>query len=199
MANSAYHVKFRDRLQASSGSAVMMLITVFAMSLLTQVTAQAAVYKWIDKQGRVHYSDTPREDASVVTPAANTENRIALPQQAQRESLSPAITATQYQLTITTPEPEATIRNNKGDFTVQVAITPSPPTSTRFQLLLDNKLLLPPQRSPLFQLRNVDRGAHQIQVQSLLPDGRILANSASHTVFLHRAIHRPPKKPQPRQ
>jgi hypothetical protein len=49
----------------------------------------AGIYKWVDEHGRVHYSDTPRENATAVTvdpapagaPAANSGERLRAQQQ----------------------------------------------------------------------------------------------------------------------
>jgi len=52
----------------------MRLALIFSLLLFT-VLSQAAVYKWIDKDGKVHYSDKPIENSDVVEFKSNTQNQ----------------------------------------------------------------------------------------------------------------------------
>ena len=164
--------------------------------LLLSTHVGAAVYKWVDEQGTVHYSDTPVEGAQQIELKDNTHNTVVLPKPIDR-AISGETEAVQYQLTITTPEPEATVRNNNGDFTVSAMMLPEAPKGSRFQLLLDGKTVGSPQGNPVFQLRGIDRGEHQISVQAINAQGLTLAETEPRVIFLHRATYKPPR-PQPR-
>ena len=55
------------------------------------------------------------------------------------------------------------------------------------QLLFNGKRDTPPQSSGTFVMRNVDRGAHTIQVQLFDESGKAVASSEQITFFMHRA------------
>lgn len=49
-----------------------------AMLLTMSAAASAEVYRWVDGQGRVYYSDRPAENAQLVTIASRRTNREAV-------------------------------------------------------------------------------------------------------------------------
>lgn len=165
--------------------------------LLLAFHAQAVVYKWVDENGNVHYSDTPVEGAIEVELKENTHNNVVLPPAPKLNPTTPEAVNVSYSMQIESPAAEATVRNNNGDFTVSASISPKPPLTTRYQLLLDGSPHGTPQDGPWFQLRGIDRGEHSIQVQALNGSGKVLATTASRIIYLHRAIARAPR-PQPR-
>lgn len=56
----------------------MRLFTLISLVLLS-LFAQATVYKWVDKDGKVHYSDEPHPNAEIVELKEKTLNQITLP------------------------------------------------------------------------------------------------------------------------
>ncbi|MCL2915286.1 DUF4124 domain-containing protein [Shewanella corallii] len=164
--------------------------------LLLSTPVGAAVYKWVDEHGNVHYSDTPVEGAQQIELKDNTHNTVVLPKPI-RISEPTEVEAVQYQLQISTPEQEATVRNNNGDFSVSAMMTPEAPNGSRFQLMLDGKEWGSPRARPVFQLRGIDRGEHTIAVKALNAQGQTLTETEPRVIFLHRATYKPPR-PQPR-
>jgi len=57
--------------------------------LLTAPPATAEIYRWVDAQGRVHYSDKPHEGADevVIKPAAPTDPEVVERQRHQQQLL----------------------------------------------------------------------------------------------------------------
>lgn len=52
----------------------ILILTLFLFLLLTAVNSPAAIYKWVDKNGSVHFTDTPPPDdveSKVVNPEPN--------------------------------------------------------------------------------------------------------------------------------
>lgn len=170
----------------------------YPLLLMLLITTQAAakVYKWVDEQGKVHYSDTPIEGAEVVKLKSHTHNKMVLPKAINR-SVTQQPEAIQYQLQIDSPSSEATIRDNNGDFTVTASMTPPPPFGSKFKLILDGQPWGVAQTDSLFQLKQIDRGEHSIAVQAIAANGKVLATTPSRVIYLHRAITRVPR-PQPR-
>lgn len=89
-----------------------------------------------------------------------------------------------YQLTIVSPAPEATVRNNLGELTVRGRLTPQ--SSGIFDLYLNGQKI----RSnpiPSFTLTGIDRGAHSLEIKFTNKSGKILASTPLQTVYLHKA------------
>ncbi|WP_244859090.1 DUF4124 domain-containing protein [Shewanella dokdonensis] len=89
---------------------------------LWSVAAQATVYKWVDKDGNIHYSDQPHADAQQVQLRENTSNQVSMPPvkpiSVANDSEETTEQKTRYQVSIVSPHHEETIRDNAGDFTV---------------------------------------------------------------------------------
>ena len=70
------------------------ILSVLGLSVLCVVSsaaAQGSIYKWVDAQGRIHYSDTPIDHAESVDDALPPAANFATP----AEPESPATTATE--------------------------------------------------------------------------------------------------------
>ncbi|MGI2261096.1 DUF4124 domain-containing protein [Shewanella sp. GXUN23E] len=169
-----------------------LLLTLALLSL----PLQASVYRWVDEQGVVHYSDTPVEGAVIIELKENTHNKMVLPN--LPDTPQEQADAVGYQLQITEPEQEATIRDNNGDFNVLAAITPQPPEGTRYQLLLDGQAWGTAQPRPVFQLTGIDRGEHTLSIKAYSAAGKLLASTPERIIYLHQAFVRPTSRPQPR-
>ncbi|NMH67168.1 DUF4124 domain-containing protein [Shewanella salipaludis] len=163
---------------------------IFLGLMFVACLAQATVYKWVDKDGKVHYSDEPKANAQVLELKENTQNAIALPSPAPdagRRSATAMPDEIHYQLNIASPAEEATIRNNNGDFELRVEVTPELAGQHLLALFMDGKLQGEPQRQSLFSLKNIDRGAHSLQVRVVTQNGKVLASSSPRKIFLHQA------------
>jgi len=155
------------------------------MSVKAQV-----VFKTVKADGSVVYSDLRTEGAvpvnlssmnTVVVPALNN----ALGQKTSRNNpikkLRPQV---QYLVSIRSPAAEQTLRDNSGAVTISADVLPK--KSGQFQLLINNQVVKTQSKSQ-FQLENVNRGAHIIQVNFLDNSGKILASSKPQTFYLQKA------------
>lgn len=158
---------------------------------LSCFAVQAEVYKWIDENGKVHYSDEPKNGAKVVKLKEKTQNQITLPPpvalNVNTDSDKAKAENYNYQLNIQSPEQDATIRNNQGKITVISQIEPKLMKSHFLVLFMDDIRVSEPQTKGIFQLDNIDRGAHILMVKAIDQNGKVLASSQSKQVFLHRA------------
>ncbi|MCZ4337970.1 DUF4124 domain-containing protein [Shewanella colwelliana] len=164
--------------------------------------AHGAIYKWVDKDGKVHYSDSPVENAQAVEFKSNTENQIKLPPPVVIDSgVKDNETEPQgdlYQMRITSPSAEETIRDNNGNITIIGSISPDLAKSHVLVLVMDGKVTGPAQYSPIFSLENVDRGEHTFEIKALAHNGKQLASTPPRTIFLHRATVNARPRPTPR-
>ncbi len=158
--------------------------------LLLSMVAQATVYKWVDKEGKVHYSDEPQPNAEVVTLKEKTLNQLTSPALATDSANAPVIEEIKYQVVITSPEEEATLRDNNGDFEVSATVFPELKSQYLMRLSLDGQLVAPPQASNVFKLTGIDRGEHIIVIDAMTQNGKVLASSPPRKIFLHQAAKR---------
>ena len=157
--------------------------------LLQAPPGGAVVYKWVQPDGTVVYSDTPPPggggEASlpelVTVPATPVpEPEPAPPPAAQRRP--------DYRVRIVQPPDDAALRENTGRVVVRVAVEPPlrPDRGHRLVLLLDGRPLDPPLKGTQVALENVDRGTHTLAAQVVDERGRVLASSPPVTFHLHR-------------
>ncbi len=159
--------------------------------MLFSMLAQAVVYKWVDKDGKVHYSDEPQPDAKIVELKDKTLNQITLPQpKTDMDDASQAIESIKYQVNITAPNEEETVRDNNGDFEVVATITPELKGQYLMAIKLDGKPIGQPQIGNVFQLKNIDRGQHTLVVDAMTQNGKVFASSPPRKIFLHQATKR---------
>lgn len=163
----------------------------FLLTCLVMVCtmAQATVYKWVDENGNVHYSDEPTKNAEVVELKENTHNKIIIPRAISSSSASDnqGEDAIEYKVSITSPSEEDTIRDNDGKISISARITPEAPKSALYTLYMDGNKIGDAQRSSIFQLEDINRGEHRFVVKMITQVGKVLASSSPRTVFLHRA------------
>lgn len=98
---------------------------------------------------------------------------------------SAASAATSYQVTISSPQDNASIRDNAGDLTIVGAVQPALADGDRFRLLLDGRDM-GTNRDGAFALSSLDRGEHHARIQVIDADGKVLASSKPVTLYLLR-------------
>jgi hypothetical protein len=146
------------------------------------------VYKTVKADGSVVYTDTPTDSSTPVTLSAVNNVVPALSQ--PNLQINPATQAKprkvtkNYVVSVTSPAPAAHIRNNLGQVTIAASVNPK--GAGQFQLVLNGQVNIT-QASHLFELENIDRGAHTIKVNYVDNSGKILASSDSQTFYLHKA------------
>lgn len=158
----------------------------FCMLILVSYCAQGNIYKEVDKNGKVYFSDTQTTDAKKHVLNNNTNNQVHFPQIST--VVKNKIDEISYTLTINSPKNKQTIRNNNGNITVYGEITPKTSKKVSFELLLDGQPINKIQTSAIFHLTNIDRGAHTLQLKAFINHDSLLATSATNTFYLHRAI-----------
>ena len=163
----------------------------------------AAVYKSVDAEGNVVYTDEPGADAKPVDlPPLST-----VPAPKYDPDLLKSITsddkAEAYKsITIVSPIADETLRDNTGAVSVSVSSEPvlNKAAGHRFKYYLDGKAPDEPTASDRTSFINVDRGAHDVAVAVVDVSGKELIKSNSVRFYLHRqSVNFPagPGKPTP--
>jgi hypothetical protein len=155
--------------------------------LILSTNCLATVYRWVDENGKVHYSDEPKANAEVIEINEETQNSIAIKTPPKATIAPKEDTQISYKISIVSPQEEATIRDNNGEFTVNVSVSPQLPRGVKMILLVDGVAALEPQTSPIFKLTGIYRGEHNLVVNVVTQNGKVLASSSPRKIFLHQA------------
>lgn len=143
------------------------------------------VYVWVDENGKVVYSDTPRPGAEVVE--VKEKNIISSNIDTSILDIKPKVLEDKFDVEITQPKNNQTIRDNTGSVLVQGRIKPVFKQGFKIRLLFDNKPYGSPQSYALFRMSNIDRGEHILQFELLNNTGKVIASSSPVTFYMHRA------------
>ncbi len=179
------------------------LLLLFFCTLLG-MTASAQVYRVVDEDGNVTYTDQPPADAE---PVDIREPNISAPPSAEAfpapppEQISDEGASSGYKVAITAPANETIIPRGPGNFSVSASVTPALGRDHMLQLLLDGEPRQEPQTGTSWALTNVFRGEHNLTVAVVDKEGKRLSTSAPVKVFVFRPSsnfknNRP--RPQPR-
>lgn len=154
---------------------------------LTQL-ASAEVYRSVDKDGNVVFSDEASPDAeTVIIPEVQT---IPPPKVGGRYEAPPPKEEFYRELLVTSPAHDSTIRDNTGNISVGVSVDPSLQGGHQLVLYMDGQEVSSG-RQLSFTLNNVDRGTHQLRAVIKDAKGRIVKSSKSSSFHLHRHFKRP--------
>jgi len=156
-----------------------LIVLVFVM--LTVGIGHAAVYKYINKQGKTAYSDIPVAGAEkVVVPPVMTYKAPVI-QQTTQTIKSPSSQVAYQHLRITQPSDQATVRNNQGQVTVKYAIEPSLQKGDRLMLLVDGV------SQESLSIDGLSRGQHSLALEVLSANNELKIGSATTTFYLQHA------------
>ncbi|GIU30027.1 DUF4124 domain-containing protein [Shewanella schlegeliana] len=179
-----------------------MRIGLALLLLLAATFAHATIYKWVDEDGTVHFSDKPVKNAEVVELKENTQNNIKLPEVIALPSMQSDTDSekVKYKVQIVSPTEEESIHNNEGDITIIANIEPQLSSAHELALFMDGQQIGNTQQHGIFKLNNIDRGEHSFVVKVLSKNGKQLASTPVRIVFLHRTTINGPThvRPQPR-
>ena len=160
--------------------------------LLTSSIASAEVYKTVNPDGSVTYSDVKTENAEAITPPELTPTpAVKYPKKkpaAKADDRDKKQALPYKTFIIASPVNNGTIRNNSGTILISMNIAPKLQTDYKHSLtiLLDGKVAKEGITTMQAQLNNVDRGMHSITAQIIGKDGKLIKTSASITIHMKR-------------
>jgi len=166
------------------------LTVAIALALLIGTSAHAELYKKVDEQGNITYSDVPSGAAKPVQPPGLST--YGTPEQHKQASKKPPEAAkppaTNYTaLAIASPANDEALRDSSGALAVKISLAPQLDTKSghKLVLLLDLKSAAVAQ-TPDVALKDVERGTHTLKVQVTDANGRVLKESAEINFQMHR-------------
>lgn len=130
---------------------------------------EVVIYKKIDKNGKVIFSDKPFPGATKKVIKTNT-NVISMPKSNQPTASSEGTDENEEDaedfnyniLSIDSPKQDEAIRANDGSLYVIVAVNPQLQLNHSVRLYLDGVKVGQDQKVPYFSLSNIARGTHKL-------------------------------------
>lgn len=164
-------------------------IAFIALFVAGAVMAQA--YRWVDEDGVVHYSDVPMEGAEQVQlPTDGSRRRPAYsPPPVQQSVVSDAAEEApavfKYDsIEVVAPAPEETLWNIEGVLNVALRITPALRSGDQIRVYFDGEPRLVSGTN--FQIEEVYRGVHNIQVEVVDSTGKLMARSLTNRFYVQQ-------------
>ncbi|HEY6483801.1 MAG TPA: DUF4124 domain-containing protein [Steroidobacteraceae bacterium] len=164
----------------------MRILLFTLMSVVCTAAWAVTVYKWVDENGVVHYSDQPHENAEKVhlkAPQTYTAPKSTAP---SPSSVADSPTAPYQSCAISQPANDQMFMNTA---TVTAAVTLQPPVRPGDQLVVT----LDGQRVPgvpasggQFTISPVDRGTHSLQVLVQDAGGQTVCQAPGVTFHVHQ-------------
>ncbi len=147
----------------------------------------AEMYKWVDQQGHVQYSDTPVKGADVMHGAPvqyYSAPRLPVHLKPRKKSTKPEF-AGYKQIAVVSPTQDATLWDHDGPVTVSAVIDPPLQVALghKLEFALDGRSVTPPGQASSAALRNIDRGTHALTALVVDEQGGQIA--ASPPVTFH--------------
>jgi hypothetical protein len=182
------------------------------MALLLSWTLTAAateMWRWVDENGVVHFSDRPRPGAERVDmrpaqtfTAPEIEPRRPAVAEPEQDGEEPA-TARYNRLAILSPDDGETLWNIAGELTIQVDVDPALRSNHGFLVYLNGQRVGSPHSEPSFTIGDVTRGEHTLRVAIVDERGRERASSNPVVFYVHQTsvqnpVRQGPVRPQPR-
>jgi hypothetical protein len=158
--------------------------------LLATAAVSADVWRWIDDDGVVHFSDTPRAGAELVDVSESSRSTGArVYRSAAPNSSDDAAAATEQvfkyeSLSISSPGAEETLWNIEGTLSVSLSLSPGLQAGHQVRVYFNGEPTLV--NSTNFTLDEVHRGVHNIQAEVLDATGRLMIRSTSNRFYVQQ-------------
>ena len=177
----------------------VLLTTALLMAVCTAPVSAAEIYKTVDKDGNVVFTDVPTGDRSETVELQETSAYTPVVERAPSNSSSKRRRSldddepldaeeeeiTYSSLSITAPGNDEHFQDNSGSVRISVASEPALGPGHQYEVLLDGKRAKRGNKIPLI-LSNVDRGTHTVEVRILGEAGEVLMESDTSIFHLGR-------------
>jgi len=167
-------------------------LLLISLTLVTPMLLLAQVYKHVDEEGNVTYSDEPQKkgDQPISLPEPTTIKIAPAPKSSTnsegRKKAPPKKSIKYDSVEIVSPNNDEAIRSNSGDITIQISSSPELQTNHLYAVYVDGAKMLA-SAAPTVNLTNLDRGSHTATVQIQDENEQTLATSSPITFHLLRA------------
>ena len=159
------------------------------LGLLATAAVSADVWRWVDDDGVVHFSDTPREGAELVDVSESSRSTGARVYRNTAPESSDDATAPEQpfkyeSLSISSPGAEETLWNIEGTLSVSLSLSPGLQSGHQVRVYFNGEPRMV--NSTSFTLDEVYRGVHNIQAEVLDETGRLMIRSTSNRFYVQQ-------------
>jgi len=144
------------------------------------------MYRWVDAQGVVHYSDQPQPGAQAI-PVPSAQTYRAPP-------AAPAAPAVYESCAITQPAADANLFAPEA-VNISVQVVPSLRPGDRFNVTFDGSALPSSPGAMNFELPAPERGEHTINATVTSPEGQTLCSAPAVSFSVQRPSLNSPQSP----
>ena len=183
------------------GYAVAMLrsLLILAGFALSFAASAQEIYRWVDKDGVVHYADQPGSDkaelVNVIEPNAYDAPAAATTSSGPGEPAEPADRGSSYgALSITSPEQDQVFFGADAVVTAQVDMRGTLEGGDQLVFFLNGERR--PASGDSLQLSGLDRGSYFLRASILDPDGKPLVTSPQIQFHVRQPSINSPQSPQ---
>ncbi len=162
------------------------ILFILFISLSLSLFAASKIYKKVNPDGSVEYSDVPLVPGAKpikLKPLPTVKlTPVAVP---THPSASAPVKPFRYEsIRILSPQADEAIRSNNGNLSIKGELTPSLQSNLKHHLQwrMDGKIL-PGANSLNLNLKNLDRGTHKLQLRVLNANGKIMIRTP--TISFH--------------
>lgn len=164
-----------------------MRILIMLIALIPTVLVAAEVYRWVDDDGTVHYSDRPQEGAETVViqdaqtfsaPAPKAARSTSSTTSDKADDAEPEEAVSYSNFEIVSPRQEEVLWNTGGQLNVSLRVRPRIRSGHSIFLVMDGQEIqqLPRGRMQA-SLTDVVRGTHQLHAEVRDRSGSTVARS----------------------
>lgn len=167
----------------------ILLISFFTVALAFANIAVAVLYKGVDAEGNVIYSDQPFSDAEKFTPPPISVMDAAKTKVEETKVVEEKPAEFKYiNFDIISPKNNETIQNA---FEVAVSLRIRPELNIaqghNIWMLMNGKPVMKNLQSPSFKIEGLERGANELQAQIRDKSGKIVVRTRTTIIFVHQA------------
>lgn len=151
--------------------------------------ALAEVYRVVDEDGTVQYTDNPPAGdptvESVDLPTINTQPALKIPRTVTKKDAQEEHSGYQN-VSISVPAQGTTIPPGQESIPVQISLTPQLKDGDAIQLMFNGQPYVAASSSTSYNIGSLIRGEHSIQAQIIDSNGDVVAQSGTTTVYVKR-------------
>ncbi|MGQ0622382.1 MAG: DUF4124 domain-containing protein [Panacagrimonas sp.] len=177
------------------------LVALALILLATAIDGVAGeVYRYVDKDGVVHYTDRPpTPDSEPIKLRPVQTIGIPAPPAAASAKTTPATSSPKIGIIIVSPAADETLRGDDGILAVSVRLDPPLPEGVGLRFLLDgNAQNTEATRSLSHHFQGVERGSHLVGVSAVDAAGHELGRAAPVLVHMKPpTVDQAPRVPRP--
>ena len=159
--------------------------------------ATAGVYRWIDKNGQIHFSDKPQAGAeqiklretSVYTPPTEKEREAgsqAEPKERVNVKEKSSAAAGYEAISIVSPENNQVVRSSEGTVDISVELRPGLQPGHKIRVYLNGTPASQDLETTQITLQDMDRGTHSLEVSVIDEKNRELKRSSAVSFHMLR-------------